>query len=250
MRNYINIIEELSLNAWPAYQTELYDGWLLRYSKNYTHRTNCVNIVGQSTISITEKIEYCQQQYFSRNTPAIFKISPIMNPPLDKLLDQQGYDIQHITDTFVLRKEDFSPLINPELEVHLEDSISREWIHALFCLNGTNNLEHRLIVPTMYQAIPKQTICAYISIDNTIVATGLGIIDRDHVGIYAIYIHPDYRSRQLGKTICSSILQSAFNKGIHHAYLQVVTDNNIAKHVYHSIGFKDLYTYWFRCKNQ
>ena len=36
-------IEELSINAFPAILTELYDGWILRYSNGYTYRGNSVN---------------------------------------------------------------------------------------------------------------------------------------------------------------------------------------------------------------
>jgi|LGOV01.1.fsa_nt_gb hypothetical protein len=32
----IRFIEELSMSAWPALQTHLYDGWVLRISKGYT----------------------------------------------------------------------------------------------------------------------------------------------------------------------------------------------------------------------
>ena len=46
-RKYIGWIEELSLNAWPSHKIELYDGWLLRFSHNYTHRTNSVQQVGE-----------------------------------------------------------------------------------------------------------------------------------------------------------------------------------------------------------
>ena len=42
MKPTIKMIEDLSLNAWPSHQIQLYDGWLLRFSYFYTHRTNCV----------------------------------------------------------------------------------------------------------------------------------------------------------------------------------------------------------------
>ena len=35
-------IEELTLNAWPPLQTQLYDGWLLGFSGGYTRRANSV----------------------------------------------------------------------------------------------------------------------------------------------------------------------------------------------------------------
>ena len=53
---YIKLIEELSLNAWPSHKIELYDGWLIRFSHNYSHRTNSVEQVGVSLLPVQEKI--------------------------------------------------------------------------------------------------------------------------------------------------------------------------------------------------
>ena len=50
MNTLIKTIEDLSLNAWPSHQIELYDGWILRFSYFYTHRTNSVEQIGPSTI--------------------------------------------------------------------------------------------------------------------------------------------------------------------------------------------------------
>ena len=47
---------------------------------------------------------------------------------------------------------------------------------------------HRAVVPSMYRAIPKETVCASIWKNGKIIATGLGILDRDYIGIYAIHV--------------------------------------------------------------
>ena len=60
---YIKLVEEISLNAWPSHKIELYDGWLIRFSHNYTHRTNSVTQVGTSLLPIEEKIHYCEAVY-------------------------------------------------------------------------------------------------------------------------------------------------------------------------------------------
>ena len=58
MNTLIKTIEDLSLNAWPSHQIELYDGWILRFSYFYTHRTNSGEQIGPATIPVEEKVQY------------------------------------------------------------------------------------------------------------------------------------------------------------------------------------------------
>lgn len=266
---YIKLIEEISLNAWPSHKMELYDGWLIRFSHNYTHRTNSVTQVGSSLVPAEEKIAYCEKIYENYHTPAIFKISPLIDPSFDKLLADRGYEIQHTTESMTMNFSGFHPYESVAIEyeyygrnsglpsfvvypddviVQLRDRITDEWIHALFRLNGTTNPTLRRIVPSMFKAIPKETIVASIEIDGRMVASGLGIMDRGHVGIYAIYVDASCRRKHFARAICSTILSEARKKGAQNAYLQVVKGNTWAKHLYQTLGFQSLYTYWFRVK--
>lgn len=54
----IKTVEDLSLNAWPSHQMQVYDGWILRFSYFYTHRTNCVETIGPAQLPIAEKVAY------------------------------------------------------------------------------------------------------------------------------------------------------------------------------------------------
>ena len=58
MDKIIKEIEDMSLNAWPSHKMELYDGWILRFSYFYTHRTNSVEQFGTSTLSGREKVSF------------------------------------------------------------------------------------------------------------------------------------------------------------------------------------------------
>lgn len=105
MNSEIKQIEDMSLNAWPSHKMELYDGWILRFSYFYTHRTNSVEQFGISTLPWKEKIPYCEAVYKRLGTPAIFKISPLISPDFDYILENRGYEIQHTTDVMTM---DFS----------------------------------------------------------------------------------------------------------------------------------------------
>ena len=76
----IQQIEEASMNAWPALQTKVYDGWILRFTNGYTRRANSVNPLYPSKIDLKRKIEYCQRLYEQKNLPTIFKITESVYP--------------------------------------------------------------------------------------------------------------------------------------------------------------------------
>ena len=107
MNTLIKTIEDLSLNAWPSHQIELYDGWILRFSYFYTHRTNSVEQIGPSTIPVEEKVQYCEEIYRRWGTPAIFKITPLVNPVFDAMLADRGYVVQHTTHVMTLDLANF-----------------------------------------------------------------------------------------------------------------------------------------------
>ena len=109
---------------------------------------------------------------------------------------------------------------------------------------------HRAVVPSMYRAIPKDTICASVWRNGKIIATGLGILDRDYIGIYAIHVKENYRGQGFARQICTALLKEGVHQGAQNAYLQVVQGKTPARRLYASLGFTDFYTYWFRVQPQ
>lgn len=243
----IKIIEDLSLNAWPSHQMLFYDGWILRFSYFYTHRTNCVEQIGVSCLPLEEKIRECEAIYRRWGTPAIFKISPLTNPDLDPMLEARGYHIEHSVAVMTKRLDDVQPY-EPHHPLKIEDTVSSEWIEGLFRMKEVNNSNHRRVVPQMYSAIPMREIAVSLRAENRISATGLGIIDRDYVGIYAIHVDQKLRRMGIARDVVSTILSRGAQKGAMSAYLQVVADNHPAKSLYRSLGFTDSYRCWFRVK--
>ena len=252
MADNIKKIEDLSLNAWPSYQMQVYDGWILRFSYFYTHRTNCAEQIGMSTLPVGEKIGYCESVYRRWKTPCIFKITPISEPSLDSVLEERGYGIEH--ETIVMTREAgwpapgiFSPLPDG-YRIHLSGRVDRKWLSGLFTLKGGISAVHKRIVPAMYAAIPMDEIAVRVEDGEGTVGTGLGILDRGTVGIYAIHVAERARRQGIASQIVSLILNEAEKKGASDAYLQVVSDNAPAKTLYRKLGFTDSYRCYFRVK--
>ena len=138
MEEQIKKLEDMSLNAWPSHQMELYDGWILRFSYFYTHRTNSVEQFGTSTLPWREKIPYCESVYRRWGTPAILKISPLVSKDFDYVLENRGYEIQHVTNvmTVDLNQADLSC---PCPDTEVKARIPSYWIEGLLNLKKTTN---------------------------------------------------------------------------------------------------------------
>ena len=241
----IKQIEDLSLNAWPSHKMELYDGWILRFSYFYTHRTNSVEQFADSVLPWSMKIPYCEREYHRLGSPAVFKISPLITPNFDFMLENRGYRIEHTTVTMSMDLSD-ARLQTPVQDISFLEGIPEEWIFSLFSLKNTTDAIHRRVVPSMYQAIPKETLCACVKKDGIICATGLGILDREYIGIYAIHVREDLRRQGYARQICTALLKEGRDRGADKAYLQVVDENKAARKLYESLGFADRYVCWFR----
>lgn len=244
----ISKIEDLSINAWPSFKTELYDNWLIRFSHQYTLRTNCVEQLGASTLPINEKINYCEEIYADYNSPCIFKITPRIPSEFDQILQNRNYDMVNETNVMTMNLNNFTADYSKSSLVSLSDTISKDWIFGVFVLNNITNPIHHEIVPNMFKAIPKRTIVAKIMKDKLMVASGLGILDRNDLGLYAIYTHPDYRGRGYARAICNAVLGKGKSMGATYSYLQVVKNNSKAVSLYESLGYRLEYSYWFRKK--
>jgi hypothetical protein len=56
----IKKIEEVSINAWPSLQTNIYDRWIIRFAKGYTKRANSINPLYHLGVEVDKKIDYCE----------------------------------------------------------------------------------------------------------------------------------------------------------------------------------------------
>jgi hypothetical protein len=90
--DFIRSLEERSINAWPAFQTVLLDGWVFRVSKGHTKRANSANAI-DPTMPFDEVRAASEYLYALHNLPTIFRLSPLSAPEIDKALDDAGYSI-------------------------------------------------------------------------------------------------------------------------------------------------------------
>ncbi len=65
----IRFLEKIATAGHPGLESEMYDGWELRFSEGFTRRANSVSVYEPGKLSIEEKVEYCEKRYAEHNLP-------------------------------------------------------------------------------------------------------------------------------------------------------------------------------------
>lgn len=247
MKKEILQLEELAINAFPAILTELYDGWILRYSNGYTYRGNSINPLYSSTMDLKDKIKYCECKYFEKGLPCVYKMTENVDRDLDISLKNQGYTIEKSADIMVCKIDKDTKLQVKEVEIGTD--MTNEWLEGFLNLNGTTNESIKLTAKTMLSNIKNPVFCASVKENGIIIACGLGVLESGKIGLYDIHVMEKYRRKGLGTKICKAIINEGIKNDADLAYLQVASLNEKAVKLYSSLGFEKTYTYWYRVKN-
>jgi GNAT superfamily N-acetyltransferase len=243
------LIEELSLSAWPALQTEVYDGWLLRFAEGYTKRSNSVNPLYASTIALEEKVEHCERTYRGRGLPTIFKLLDTeAHKGIDEKLATKGYERLDETSVRVLDLRSLYEISSSSSisSIEIGEAFDGEWLDGLCACNLKAQI--RGTVERVLGNLLSPAIVVKARIDGRIVGCGYGAVERGYVGVFDIIVEKEMRGRGLGEGIVRAILERARSMGTLRAYLQVVSGNVPAENLYTKIGFSEAYRYWYRKK--
>jgi len=242
----MEMIEELSLNHWQPLSTLLYDGWVLRFANGYTKRANSINPIYSSTFDLNQKIVECENIYTNNNLRPTFKITPFVKPAnLDNSLQEKGYSL---IDRTCVQTLDLNGVKEPSLHsVTLDENVNLNWIGD-FC--RLNHIEEKN-KDTMIQMLSNiKTKKCFISLyhNGQVVACGLGVIEREYIGLYDIVTDTNYRNQGFGEHLILNLLKWGKENGAKSSYLAVILDNKPALRLYSKIGYSESYQYWYRVK--
>jgi GNAT superfamily N-acetyltransferase len=234
-------LEELGLNSSTPPGQLLYDGWLLRMLPGKAKRARSVNAMYPSSLPLDTKIAHCERLYRATGVPMIFRITPFSQPAeLDAELDRRGFGR---FETTAVEYADIDPRHFDATTGHVLDLPA--WIDAVGELRGSPP-EHRSSHRARLEGSPLALRAVAVEERGRIVATGLTIVEDDCAGLFDIVTREDSRRRGHARAVVATLLRTAWDMGVRHAYLQVGAENTVARALYAQFGFRERYQYWYR----
>jgi len=240
----MRVLEELQMNALPSLQTVLYDGWVIRFADGFSNRANSVNPVYKSEFDVLKKIGVCEDLFRSRGLRPTYKITPFIYPEnLDDVLADKGYEIIHKTSVQTL---DLSSLDETDTLADMKHgSLDDEWFDIYSEFNNVGH-DNRKIYRRMLNNLVLKSFFSTMFIEGECIACGMSVLENGYLGLFDIAVRQDYRNKGFGRQLLNAIMKHGRDHGAKKAYLQVMLNNEPAWHLYHKLGFKEEYQYYYR----
>ncbi|WP_257348220.1 GNAT family N-acetyltransferase [Pseudalkalibacillus decolorationis] len=81
-----------------------------------------------------------------------------------------------------------------------------------------------------------------------VIACGLGVIEREYIGLYDIVTDIKFRNQGFSEQLILNLLKWGKENGAKYSYLAVPLNNKPALILYSKIGYSEIYKYWYRVK--
>jgi GNAT superfamily N-acetyltransferase len=241
----IRELEERSLNALPAVESEHYDGWILRAAGGYTGRANSAAPLDPGGLEPASKISYTEEWYRSRRLTPMIRLTPSAQPcDLDQLLEERGYSLRDEGVSVQARSLDGNNVPTEAVEV-AEGPVPDHWLMTLAEFQPRVG-KHIDVVRDLFSRLPLTSAFALIRHEASPASLGRAVVEDGHIGLFDVFTRPDFRGRGLATDITLALLGWGEAQGATHAYLQVVPSNDAAHRLYQRLGFQEAYRYWYR----
>jgi GNAT superfamily N-acetyltransferase len=236
-------LESRLLNAWPSFDYQTYDGWILRLADGYSKRANSATPFLPGATLDEALIDYMVARFVEVNVRPTFRLNGLQGPEVDNLLKMRGFKDIEPTHVLTAPIADGDCELDPEIQ--LEPHVSKRWVREAAQSYGGDKADDETLMRIVTR-IRQKVAFATLNLDEQPVAWGLGVVERGCVGLYDIVVSPELRGIGLGRRVVTSLMAWGCGEGARTAYLQVREENEIALSLYRALGFQTAYRYTHR----
>ncbi len=235
-------LESRLVNAWPAFEVELAEGWLMRFAEGYSKRANAATAFLPVARLDPPLVGAMLASFAARGIAPCFRLTGLEHRSADAMLAEHGL-VPYDPSVAMVAPLGDGLVLDPS--IRLDPAAKPAWIAAAADANGGAK-SNRDILGRIVRRIRQPVAFATLDLDGHDVAWGFAVAERGFVGLYDIVVAPDLRGLGLGRRLVLGLLAWGREAGADRAYLQVRQANTLADALYRSLGFTVAYRYTHR----
>lgn len=232
-------LERRLVNAWPAFEIELAEGWLLRFAEGYSKRANAATPIVPGARLDADLVEAVAASYAARDLPVCFRLTGVEAEGAAKLLAACGL-VEHEASLGLLAPLDIALAVDPSIT--LAPAPTARWTAAAAAAYGGEKANADRLSRILAR-IRQPAAYATLNLDGEEAAWGFAVAERGYAGLYDIVVAPELRGLGLGRRLVAGLLGWGHAAGARRAYLQMREENEVAFALYRSLGFDLAYRY-------
>ncbi len=243
----VQTLETRLINAWPAFETQIVEGWVVRFAKGYSKRANSASPLVAGASLDDAAIDQIVAEFVALRLRPTFRLTGLQAPDVDGRLARRGFVEFEPTYGMVAPLSEImvEPQVVGEQAVKIEPKAKGRWLKEVAASYGGDKAND-VVLKEIVERIRLPAAFATLELDERAAAWGLGVVERGYLGLFDIVVRPDLRGLGLGRQIVCALTAWGRNAGAAQAYLQVREDNEVARDLYRTLGFTDAYRYTHR----
>lgn len=247
-------IDQAARHAWPALEEQQLPFGVLRYAQGVNRRCNSLNVFPEALYSSHALIAAAESYFRSKAQPSIVRILQVEGnssaafASLDGQLQDSGYQLEGYSQLMVCEPNGALVPVKSVAGVSFQSCDFQQWLPVWHGLSGRSAEELQVHESTLAKIKHPAKFLLLKNAEGKIVCCGMAVLSGRALGIFAIASCANDRKRGYGRALMQALIAWGLSKGARCSYLQVESSNKPACDLYRNMGFKELYSYWYRVK--
>ena len=234
-------IEAAATVAWPATESTALGTWTLFSGDGFSRRRNSAVPAGPAPVDLERRVADVAEWYRVRALPTLFRINPLCDPDVDKVLADDGFSIE--APTLVMCRSIEPGQAVPDI---VESPVATDgWISGEIDALG---IEASLIGPWLATIARVPGPAAFVTpvVADSPVGAGLGVAVGDYLGVFEVVVDPAHRRQGHATRMMAAVHCFGASTSASTAFLQVLEDDDRAISLYRSLDYEVSHRYWYR----